>query len=254
MDEALKIITRIAGLAPSHLRVYETLLMEGPMTAKELSNKAVIPYSKIYSILKRLEKEGLIRRSEGRPALYIPEEPRIVFDKLKERIDAFIDRAEREITTLQRLYEMRKRTRPREYGIKLIIGLRDVLEEFLRITCEARKEALIALPPLSEDSRRKLLETLIRRVPEEVRVRMLIRKEEIDDIVSLRHSMKGMIEIRVKDKMFGGGSVSDMDEVVIVIKCNDGRYLAIESSNEYLVDIARTYYGFLWSEAKPIIV
>jgi DNA-binding MarR family transcriptional regulator len=46
------------------------LLLEGPKTAKDIFSKINISRTTCYEILKRLEEEGLIKKSPGKPAFY----------------------------------------------------------------------------------------------------------------------------------------------------------------------------------------
>jgi len=75
------------GLKEYQARCLACLIKNGKLTAQEISEKAKVPYSKIYSILKGLEDMNLLVSTNGRPKRYIakPEEEVIEFFVEKKR-------------------------------------------------------------------------------------------------------------------------------------------------------------------------
>jgi len=63
------------GLAAYEIDAYITLLEGGEMTAMEISEKAQVPYSKIYEVLNSLKEKGWIKSGESRPTKYFPVPP-----------------------------------------------------------------------------------------------------------------------------------------------------------------------------------
>ncbi len=60
------------GLNAYEIDTYVALLEGGEMTAMEISEKAQVPYSKIYEVLNSLKEKGWIKSGESRPPNIIP--------------------------------------------------------------------------------------------------------------------------------------------------------------------------------------
>ncbi|MFQ6075891.1 MAG: TrmB family transcriptional regulator, partial [Candidatus Bathyarchaeia archaeon] len=56
---------REMGLTDYESRAYLILLTLGTMNASQLSNLADLPYSKVYNVLKSLERKGWINVEDG---------------------------------------------------------------------------------------------------------------------------------------------------------------------------------------------
>ena len=63
------------GLNAYEIDAYIALLEGGEMTAMEISEKAQVPYSKIYEVLNSLKEKGWIKSGESRPTKYFPVPP-----------------------------------------------------------------------------------------------------------------------------------------------------------------------------------
>lgn len=76
---------RSFGYTGSDARTYITLLRGHPATGYELAARGGIPRSAIYSVLKRLERSGLVNALKGKPARYVPMPPERLIEHLKTR-------------------------------------------------------------------------------------------------------------------------------------------------------------------------
>ncbi|MEM3863613.1 MAG: helix-turn-helix domain-containing protein [Metallosphaera sp.] len=73
VDDILGRVSKFAsilGISRSELKIYSTLLLDGRSNARDLSRKLNISYTKIYSILNKLEDRGWIRKIGKRPVTY----------------------------------------------------------------------------------------------------------------------------------------------------------------------------------------
>ena len=62
-------------------------------------------------------------------------------------------------------------------------------------------------------------------------------------------------DIRVKERMFGGGIITDGRRVVLFLGSNKtGDYLAIFSDQLGLANLAKEYFQYLWNEAKQLML
>jgi sugar-specific transcriptional regulator TrmB len=74
-------------------------------------------------------------------------------------------------------------------------------------------------------------------------VRLLITQDLIDHVKDL----PPRIHIRMRDKLFGGGSIGT--GVVLVIK-HGTDYISLYSRQDYIIDIAKTYFNYLWNSSS----
>src|SRR6476469_10409820 len=79
------------GFSTNEGRAYRSLLLESPATGYEIAQRAGVPRSAIYAVLKRLEDEGLAARVEETPARYAPLPPSDLLGVLRRRFDRSLD-------------------------------------------------------------------------------------------------------------------------------------------------------------------
>ena len=65
--------------------------------------------------------------------------------------------------------------------------------------------------------------------------------------------LKGLVEIRTREQMFGGGMISDSNEIIILLgeEPQKGLTLAISSEHVGLVRFGKSYFEFLWENSSP---
>lgn len=72
------------GLSHYESKAFETIL-QGKITAKQLSKKAGIPFGKIYSVINSLLKQSIIEETDDRPKTYFVSEPAKAVGQLIEK-------------------------------------------------------------------------------------------------------------------------------------------------------------------------
>ena len=81
------------GLTDYETRAFIALITTGISSAKELSDRTKIPYSRIYDVLVNLENIGWVKVISGRPMKYKAERPAYVAKLAKKQIEAYRHRA-----------------------------------------------------------------------------------------------------------------------------------------------------------------
>ena len=89
-DDILESLSEL-GFSTNEARAYKGLLFESPATGYEIAQRAGIPRSAIYAVLKRLEDEGMVARVEETPARYAPLPPTDLLGILRRRFDRSLD-------------------------------------------------------------------------------------------------------------------------------------------------------------------
>ena len=237
------------GLTNYELRVYLALLEYGMMAASQVSRSADIPYSKIYEVLGNLEKKGWIEIQRGRPSRYYSKPPSEAVETMKLRLEETLRASERVILAdLQPLYERREvRERP---DIWIVRGQYNILAKIKEIFTRTVREIQLAIPLLPKQAADLLAPALMGLRVRGVKVVILITE---DTPKGLLQQLMGLGELRVKDKMFGGGVISDGREVMLLLsgEGEEESTLAIWSDHISLAKFAKSYFAFLWDTARP---
>ncbi len=238
-------LLKISGLTDNEIKIYITLLAEGPLTAKEVSLKTGIPYAKIYSHLEKLRRKELLEKSGERPAKYIVKTPYLIYAYVKRKVEEELAKLRRIVSLMERIC-MNKGSSSRE--IYVIFGLNNVISMVTLSLLKAKKQILMAISNIPYEHFRELI-SILRELKGKCDIRLLVSQNY--DIKRFREDINDVgIELKVKDEMFGSGLIVDEKETVIVVKDSCGEYVGIVAKHKHLVDIARTYYEFLWGKAK----
>ena len=91
---------KIMGLTDYETRAYLALTSIISGTATELSLVSEVPRSKIYQVLKSLERKGFIEITKGKPLKFNVIPPREVFESSKKEIKACMANAEAELNVV----------------------------------------------------------------------------------------------------------------------------------------------------------
>ena len=81
-----------------------------------------------------------------------------------------------------------------------------------------------------------------------VEIRLMVTKDVGEKTL---HQLSELGEVRIKERMFGGGVISDGKRVVLILGSGDADdYLALCSDHIGLASLGREYFEFLWNEAQ----
>jgi len=235
------------GLTEYEIAAYLSLLGSGPCTANQASKDAGVPYSKIYDVLASLEAKGWVEVENARPKRYFPKPPsealeatRLTFEST---LQGNLNQARGELEPLYASKELQERPE-----IWIVRGDFNILARIREALNSSKRTLMIATvaPP------RPLLEVLLndlRRLKDAgVEVRLMVTKDVGEEALK-RLSELG--EVRVKERMFGGGIISDGKRVVLILGSGEAKdYLALCSDHIGLASLAREYFQYLWNEPE----
>ena len=140
-----------------NLNVYETkvwlaLISKGIASAGEIANLSQVPRSRAYDVLESLEKKGFAIIKIGKPVKYIGIKPRIILERLKNRVKkdaqekiASLSKVKEseEFTKLEELYKGGINPVKREDISASIKGKSNISNFLKEIIKEAKKEVII---------------------------------------------------------------------------------------------------------------
>ncbi|ASA78000.1 HTH-type sugar-sensing transcriptional regulator TrmB [Thermococcus sp. 5-4] len=95
-EKAITMLTKI-GFTKYEVMIYWTLLVYGPSTAKEISERSGVPYNRVYDTIASLKARGFVNEVEGSPKVYVAYSPKIAFLKFKRDIDGIKEELEKEL-------------------------------------------------------------------------------------------------------------------------------------------------------------
>jgi sugar-specific transcriptional regulator TrmB len=216
------------------------------MTAMEVSEKARVPYSKIYKVLNSLEDQGWVNSVEERPSKYYPKPPLEALAAVKIRFEDTYKDWEQTITReLQPLYD--KRELVEQPDILILRGKHGIMAKLEEIFRKARKEIMIAAPEFAKDMVSLAIPLL--KVLQKTRANVMIMISGRGESWKNLKELTGIGELRVRDEMFGGGIIIDGKEAMLFLG-GEKPSLVIWSDHVGLVRFAREYFQFLWESSE----
>lgn len=249
-DERLKKALQSLGLTEYEIRAYLLLVQSGAMTANALSSLADIPYSKIYDVLRKLEEKGWIEVEDCRPSRYHAKSPITAIETTKLRLEKEIkENCDLIISELMPIYEGREGKEVQ--NIWILRGEQNILSKLKELIARCENELLLATPLLPKELASSLLPLLIAIKERNGIVRVMLSSEVDQQIIK---KLIGVVEVRIRDQMFGGGTVSDSREVMIILTSEDKRRtpVAIWSEHAGLAKFAKNYFEYLWNDATLV--
>ncbi len=130
------------GLSSYESKAYVAVVAMGFGTADEIAGLSRIPRTSAYKVLKSLEEKGFVHSTAGRPIVYRPEDPGLVYGRIKERLDETFAK-------LEFLHEVvREKGSPQL--IFTITGKARVLEKIGELVDSAEEEFMISTPVYTE--------------------------------------------------------------------------------------------------------
>jgi sugar-specific transcriptional regulator TrmB len=130
------------GLSSYESKAYVALVAMGFGTADEIAGLSRIPRTSSYKVLASLEEKGFVHSTKGRPIVYRPEDPGLVYSRIKDRLDETFAK-------LEFLHEVvREKGSPQL--IFTITGKSRVLDKIGELVDTADKDFIISTPVYAE--------------------------------------------------------------------------------------------------------
>ena len=249
ISERTKKSMREFGLSENEIRSYLSLLKFGHMNATEISKQSNVPYSKVYEILLNLEQKGWIESDDSRPKNFKAKPPSLAIEDTKIRLESIHKKNENQILSeLQPLYESKESLEKPE--IWILRGESNITDRIGDTISKSKKEILIALPLISRSIAQRISPVLMYLESKGIKITILAT----EDSAKILKKFKKIAEIRVRDKMFGGGIIADGKEVLLLLgsETEDSEPLAICSEHLGLAKFAREYFEWLFKTSEKI--
>lgn len=247
VSEKTKKALRDIGLNGYETTAYLFLLSSGSKTANQICKSTGLPYSKIYDVLTSLDEKGWVKVESGRPKRYYPKPPSEALEAMKMRVESSLEgNVDQILGELKPLYEERGiQERP---DIWIVRGEFNILASMREVLNESKSELMIATTVMPKIIVELFLPDLNRLKNQGVNIKIMVA-DGVDD--KSLEALSKLGEIRVKERMFGGGIISDHRRVMLFLSGGrDSEPLAICSDHLGLAGLSREYFEYLWKEAK----
>jgi sugar-specific transcriptional regulator TrmB len=136
--------------------------------------------------------------------------------------------------------------------IWVVMGLFNIASKVQEIIQNCKKELLIALPQGAENIVGMIQATLRTLSEKGVKIAVLVSDDTSEETIL---TISRVAEVRVKNNMFGGGVIGDINQVMILL--GNGRNekgtvepIAIWANHIGLTGFAKEYFSYLWSDAS----
>ncbi len=250
VSEKTKRALRDFSLTEYEVKTYVSLVESGPLAASELSTAAAVPYSKIYEILGNLERKGWVETEQGRPSKYYAKAPTMALESSRVRMETTLKISQEEAAgELQPLYE--KKGVQEKPDIWIVRGQNNILDKIRESVERTRNELLVAMPVLA-DPVLSMASPLLSKIRDRgVKVSLMVPASTGRETLRM---IRGLAEVRVREQMFGGGIISDSNQIILLLgeEPEKGLTLAISSEHLGLVKFGKSYFEYLWENSKPV--
>ncbi|MGC9106394.1 MAG: TrmB family transcriptional regulator [Thermoprotei archaeon] len=222
------------GVSKVEIKVYVTLLLNGPLTGRELATRVGMSQVKVYPVLKGLVEKGWVRKTLERPSRFEAVPLLEVWGSLKKRVYDALEGIERDIILPLNAFLS---TKPSAQTVGIVTG-RAVVEALKGVIYRASRQLDIALAhkELVVDD----LVSAIEEASKRVRVRVLTSED-------VKVELPTRVEVKTRTGMFGSGAISE-DAIALVIRTGNA-LSAMLSNHDYFVTIGRFYFDHLWETA-----
>ncbi len=165
------------------------------------------------------------------------------------KIYEILGNLERKVGELQPLYEKKgAREKP---DIWIVRGQNNILDKIRETLGRTRRELFVAMPVAPDPIVSMALPVLALMKSKEVNVSVMVPQTTSRDTI---RKLKGLAQVRTREQMFGGGIISDDNQIVILLgeDPQKGLTLAISSDHIGLVKFGKSYFEYLWESSKPL--
>lgn len=232
------------GLSAYAAETYLTLLEIGPADGRKLASSTRVPFSKIYSVLKELEENGLVTREGSRPATYRPVDPAEAFEMMKKR--RIYEESARLDALARALSPMMAKHKDAETATVQVIRDQDAaLERALRLIKDAKFGIKAIIPPVN-DEQAKLIQLLMQSlVKTGLKLQLIVGGSSI----KLLPKEKG-IEVKTVSTVPLGLLLADSHSVMVLIYL--GYLSTLFTESPPLIELTELVFEKLWEIGKDV--
>ncbi|MHA1720735.1 MAG: TrmB family transcriptional regulator [Promethearchaeota archaeon] len=245
------------GLTDYETRAFIALITTGISSAKELSDRTKIPYSRIYDVLVNLENIGFVKVISGRPMKYQAERPAYVAKLAKKQIEEKYQRIEYALLEkLEPLYGHEESVESTPIWI-LNGNIQQKINDMIK---DSQKTLTIFLHNPKEEMLEDYFESFLYITEKSVEINIIIDVNYLKiKNKNIWRKLTSVAKVQVINNVLFDGFLFDYDEMVMFlttffklsIKDEDMIFLIQESR---LINYTKTYFKMLWSMSEKFVL
>jgi HTH-type transcriptional regulator, sugar sensing transcriptional regulator len=241
------------GLTDYETRAFIALITGGISSAKELSDRTKIPYSRIYDVLVNLENIGWVKVISGRPMQYQAERPAFVAQLAKKQIEAKYARIETAlIEKLEPLYGHEEQIE--STPIWILNG--NVQQKVINMVSSVNKTLTIFLKNPNEELLTEMFDHFLGLTEKKVDINILINENGLkirNKNIWRKLATIGRLQV-VKNILFDAFLFDNQEMVIFLtsffrISIKDENMVFLIQENR-LIAYTITYFKMLWSMSE----
>ncbi len=217
------------GLSETEAKVYLFLIKRGKSTAKDICNGLFIPDSKVYDVLKNLQKKGFIKIEEDVPRKYVPINPRICLSNVFEDI---LQELKRDKDFLINIFE--KYYKEERINMEILEGYNCIRNRIREIFNSSERFDILL--------KSKIWVDIIKENISNKEIRLIIHKD-------LKEEFKGY-KFKVFNGIFHDLMIISNNSVLLILPKVGKKLLSCIISDERSLEYAREYFNTIWNSSN----
>ncbi|NHV45801.1 MAG: TrmB family transcriptional regulator [Candidatus Verstraetearchaeota archaeon] len=235
------------GLSDYEALVYLKLVIDGPSTAKEISESTEVPYTKVYEVLEGLERKGWIEISQGRPMRFKAKSPSEIVEIIKNEYQTRLNKIEDFlINELQSVYDVHSAEESEIWILKSPLGIMNKIRNMIKTF---NKELYIVIGNFDVNIYSDVINE-IERIDVNKNIKILLN-ENTFNFFSSTHKDNVIIKKALITIPFNV-ILSDREEVLFHLTIGldktseERKNLAVHILDKSLAKVIREYIEFFW--------
>jgi len=263
IEEAESILKHL-GFTEYESKTYMSLVKYGPLTAEKISKFARIPLPRVYDTMAGLARRGLVYVINTRPQTFRVNDPKNIFELLKEdkkkRMDSELKKIEESVPKLLGVINSIEKTVSTEEKEDVIAYIRRKANRekiWFDLQQKAKREVEIFAGDMSWIDRTSVIAKKM--IKSGVKYRVILSKNTPEALKNAAKAKKLGMEVRFSPEAEKTrGIMVDSDYISLTQSVQEGsgqaevtEYVTITIRNEMIIDMFKKYFNLIWKQAKP---
>jgi sugar-specific transcriptional regulator TrmB len=229
------------GLSSYEIKIYESLVLKGPMSSTEIVKSTGVPQPRVYDLFTSLLKKGFIEQSLGKKTIYKAIPISTIMRRQREWLDSYSTNLER--------YVQKRMMYSSNYNSFLSVVEKDekITEKILNMISETYSELILSVkyPRLTE-----IKEEVAKASKKGISILLLVFVGSQKEINSL--NFDGKVLLRYSPGRGNEMTISDRKSCLITVQGDEGsKDYGIYLEEDDLIHVMSYYFNqSLWKEAK----
>lgn len=230
-----------AGLSKYESSVYYNLLGKGMISATEIAYCSSVPRTKIYAILKKLERKKLVLVNYQKPLMCRSVSPKEAFNDILKKHENKVNGLRKTVLHLQEINEEGLRNKGIEEKKYFVLNQFSTINKIMDLVKKSKESIDAMINPWGNNLLVHSKDELVKTIIEGIKVRIIFdNKCEFDDKILPNAIEKKYSKIITNIFIFDNNHILILD--------NSGTKSALIYSNEILLSIIKNQFNELWND------